>query len=624
MKSRYQTDAHLSDANAGALCECPVFGRSLTAHPRGAESIHISYLLVFIALSCLLCSVPAHASGEFRTAEIESLRITYDAEWCDQTAPGYWPVRFDITNFGNDRVIELRGIGTRFGGMSGYFSFEIHQSIPLKRSDHVKLTIPVPVFAENENLSFQILERGKLLQHFGGGGLQSRKPSNEAGALIVADPATPFGAMASGLIRPVATAAALPPGVHPPNLDFVLDPLRLPSNWLGLTSVRAVFIGAKELEKLAEPQKEALLAWTASGGDLIYVDGDLSTLFPDPQTRPVSLTQSESNHAAYYFGRIQLIKSSELRATGLENALFQTYTAGRNGELALPANRSSDWLKFSGNGFRLPISGMGGLPVRSYLTILVVFSLLIGPVNYLWLWRKRRQILLVFTVPLISAVFIVLLSGYAIFGEGFDITVRAESFTLLDQKTNHAATRATVSMYAAGMAPSNGLRFSRDVAVYPIIPNSNPGSGSGERQLLDLTELQQFSSGLVKARTPSNFEEISFRPARERLSFNYADGAITVVNGLGTTITRLFYRDAGKFFMLDLPLRAGGKALMRSTDQSSLFGVLPSKFHFYQELQAERSYIAWLESSPFLDIGAPKVKERDSLHLVLGYVGEEK
>jgi len=52
--------------------------------------------------------------------------------------------------------------------------------------------------------------------------------------------------------------------------------------------------------------------------------------------------------------------------------------------------------------------------------------------------------------------------------------------------------------------------------------------------------------------------------------------------------------------------------------------VLPPKFRFLQEIQAEHSYIAWLERSPFLEMGAPNVKERDSLHIVLGYVGEKQ
>jgi hypothetical protein len=578
---------------------------------------YIFYRLVFIALFCILCSVSAHAAGEVRTVEVESLRVTIDSEWPTLTAPGYWPVRFDITNLGDDRVIELYGKSFRYMGMMGEAGeLDISQSIHLKRSDHVKLTIPVPIFADGENLQFKIRERGRILQEFNTSGLQSHKQPGETSALIITDSTTPFGAIAFGSPR---STTATPGAEHAtPNPDLILDPLRIPSDWLGLTSVIAVFITPKEWEKLTGPQKEALLTWTASGGDLMYVDGDLSTLIPDPQTRPINMNLNEGNRAPYYFGHIHLLTSAELFAKGFEVALIQSRIA-ENSDFALPANRSSEWLKFSDYGFRLPIPGIEGMPVRSYLTILVVFSLLIGPVNFLWLRRKHRQILLLLTAPLISAVFILLLSAYAILGEGIGITVRAESFTLLDQKTNRAATRAAVSMYAAGMAPRNGLRFSRGVAVFPLGIDAR---GSRERQILDLTDSQQFTAGIAKVRSPANFEEISFRPARERLSFNKTDDGITVVNALGATITRLFYRDAGKVFMLDLPLKAGEKAPLHIA--ASGLGDLPPKFHFLQEITAEHSYIAWLESSPFLETGAPDVKERGSLHLVLGYAGEKQ
>jgi hypothetical protein len=592
--------------------------------PPGSTVLQCTYKFVFIALFYLFCSVCVHAAGAYNTAEVEDLRIAIDTTWCDQAAPGYWPIRFDITNLGKDRVIELNGHGNRWSMSPTYIpteisQFEIRQSIRLKQSDHLNLTIPIPVFTENEELQFTIRERGRIVWTFFSEGLQSNKLPQETSALLIADSATPFGAIASGLLRPLNGGAVIPGAEHAmPILDFILDPSQLPSNWLGLTSIRAVLIGSQEWGKLTGPQKEALLTWTASGGDFIFVDGDLSSLLPDQQTRPVNVTMTEGNQTSYYFGRIQLLSSAELQMFDLGDALRRMSTMGADEYHALPANRSSDWRVFPHYGFCLPIPGIKGSPVRSYLVILIAFSVLIGPANYLWLRRKRRQILIVLTTPLIAAIFILLLSGYAFFGEGLGITGRAESLTLLDQKTNHAATGATVSMYAFGMTPGKGLQFSRDVAVFPL----GNGTGKYEQMLLDLTNGQQFAKGILKARVPSNFEQISFRPARERLSFDYKDGGITAVNGLGTTITRLFYRDAGKVYMLDRPLKAGEKAFLHPTDKSIL-SELPLKYHFLNTIQTERTYIAWLKNSPFIETGASNMTEKDSLHLVLGYVGEK-
>src|SRR5204862_873283 len=117
---------------------------------------------------------------------------------------------------------------------------------------------------------------------------------------------------------------------------------------------------------------------------------------------------------------------------------------------------------------------------------------------------------------------------------------RAVTFTMLDQVRKQASTRASVSLYAAGMTPAGGLRFARDLAVIPIGPE---GNGSREQQTLDLTDAQRFSDGGIQARSPTNLEEIGFRSARERLSFSLEAGGMSVVNGLGATITALVYRD---------------------------------------------------------------------------------
>ena len=64
-------------------------------------------------------TVSAGAAGEYRTIEVESLKITFDSEWGARTTPGYLPVRFDITNLGEARVIEIPAHGSRFFRPSG-------------------------------------------------------------------------------------------------------------------------------------------------------------------------------------------------------------------------------------------------------------------------------------------------------------------------------------------------------------------------------------------------------------------------------------------------------------------------------------------------------------------------
>src|SRR5262249_45434678 len=162
-------------------------------------------------------------------------------------------------------------------------------------------------------------------------------------------------------------------------------------------------------------------------------------------------------------------------------------------------------------------------------------------------------VLLVLSVPLISILFIVLLAGYAAVGEGFGVRARAETFTVLDQITRQAATRSAVSLYAAGMTPSGGLNFPSDLAVFPIEATA---TGRPRDVSIDLTGSQRFASGLIEARSPTNFEEIGFRAARERLSLHRDGDRFSVVNGLGADVIQLYYRDGGRIYALNGTLSA--------------------------------------------------------------------
>jgi hypothetical protein len=596
---------------------------------RGSRRRRLQWLCALLLVVCT--AVSARASGEYATVDVESLKITIDSAWAARTAPGYLPVRFDITNLGDARVIEIVGQGTRFfSGVRGRQpgGIIVRQAVRLARGDRVRLTIPVPVFADNENIRFEIREGGRTLERFNYTGFQSRSVPAEASALIVADPASAFGTMAAGWPRPMparggttivtrAPGATVSPGGKPP-LDFLLDPTRLPANWLGFTSLRAVFLGPAEWEQLNETQKSALLTWTACGGDLMFVDGELSALFPAGQAPP----EPAADHAVrgYFFGRIHLPTSESIAADGLAHVLSAAAKV-QDPHWSLPANGATDWGVIAARGFRLPIPGVDGVPARAYLSILIVFSLLIGPVNYWLLWRKRQQVLFVLTTPLISATFIVLLAGYVLAGEGLGVRARVVSFTMLDQVRKQAATRASSSLYAAGMSPAGGLRFARDAAVFPIGPD---GKGLRERQALDLTDTQRFSAGFIQARSPTNFEEIVFRPARERLSFSRDAGGMSVVNGLGATVAALIYRDGGRVYSLTRPLPAGGKGILTAGAVDAARVVpsdlpLSARFLHLVDNQPAGSYLAVLERSPFWDPGVPAVSERGSFHLVIGW-----
>jgi hypothetical protein len=582
--------------------------------------------------------VAAPAARQFQTVDVDLLNISLDADWAPTAAPGYFPARFEVSNAGDERAIEIVGEGTRTymgpRALAGAGSTFVRQSVRLGAGDRVRLTIPVPIYGDTENIRFEIRERGRVIYRFSYVGMQSRAAAADASALVVATPGSVLsritlrtapmtrartvsgrrGSTSTIVIRPSGPAR---PGVFGGALDFQLEPSRLPANWLGYTSLRAVVLGPVEWEELTDGQKSALLAWTASGGDLVFVDGDIRSLLPAAQVQAAA--DPERATARHLFGRVHAVPPASVE-TGL-TALLTATESDRDLNWALPANAAPDWGAVEKGGFRLRIPGVDGVPARAYLGILLLFAVVIGPLNYWLLRRQGRQVLVVLTAPLISATFIVVLAAYAVAGQGFRVLGRAVTVTMIDQVTKQAVTRATASLYAPGLIQSGGLRFGRDSAVWAVGPE---GSGTRDRLELDLTDAQHFSSGVLQTRSPTNFEQVTFRTARERLTFGAADGGLAVTNGLDATILALFYREGGTVHSLDGPLSPGGRQTMRAGafDSRRVLpdGVaIPGRLVNLLQQQPTGSYLAVLEQSPFWEPGVPRVSERGSVHLVLGW-----
>jgi hypothetical protein len=99
-----------------------------------------------------------------------------------------------------------------------------------------------------------------------------------------------------------------------------------------------------------------------------------------------------------------------------------------------------------------------------------------------------------------------------------------------------------------------------------------------------------------------------------------------VVNGLGATVTALFYRDGDKVYTLAGPLLPGGREILK-VGTGPAANVVPSdlplslRFLHLVQNQPTGSYLAVLERSPFWEPGVSGAAERGSFHLVIGWPG---
>ncbi|HMC10339.1 MAG TPA: hypothetical protein VKH44_03580, partial [Pirellulaceae bacterium] len=108
----------------------------------------------------------------------------------------------------------------------------------------------------------------------------------------------------------------------------------------------------------------------------------------------------------------------------------------------------SHWQSFKRTGFsqqrtnpdywKLLIPGVGEAPVISYLLLVSLFAVVIGPINYLLLDRARRLYLLLVTVPAGAVLVTTSLFAFAVVSDGLTMRLRIRSIADLDQRTGRA------------------------------------------------------------------------------------------------------------------------------------------------------------------------------------------
>jgi hypothetical protein len=196
----------------------------------------------------------------------------------------------------------------------------------------------------------------------------------------------------------------------------------------------------------------------------------------------------------------------------------------------------------------VPRTGMA--PVWEFCVLITLFALVIGPVNYFVLLRQKRLYLLLATIPLGALVVTTGLFLYAIVSDGLGTRVRVRSYTHLDQTAGRAASWSRQSYYA-GLAPSRGLSFPTNAAVYlsEQEPRLEHSDGLARQRQFVWDEKQRLRSGYMVSRVTSQFVVVHSAPTSAALRLDQVIAPTEAQNGLGGKIVQLLLRDrAGDYF----------------------------------------------------------------------------
>ncbi|MHC4707165.1 MAG: hypothetical protein ACYS8I_08780 [Planctomycetota bacterium] len=207
------------------------------------------------------------------------------------------------------------------------------------------------------------------------------------------------------------------------------------------------------------------------------------------------------------------------------------------------------------------------VPVRGLFVLVLIFAIIIGPVNLYVLSKRKKKIWMLCTVPLISVIACFAVFFYALVAEGWQGYIRTESITFLDEGAHRASTIALNAFYCP-LTPRGGLHFDYETEVAPMgIEEEWQG---GRARTIDWTRDQHLRTGWVAARIPAHFLLRKSQMRRERLKFTRTinPANMVVLNGLGADIRRLWFADESGRIHTAENITAGTRGALKSTGRS--------------------------------------------------------
>ena len=229
------------------------------------------------------------------------------------------------------------------------------------------------------------------------------------------------------------------------------------------------------------------------------------------------------------------------------NTIVQCHEAG---QVNWRERMGIDVARGNSNYWMWLIPSVGQPPVKSFVLLNTLFVVLIGPVCYWFLRKRRRLYILYFVAPVLAALVTISLFVYAIGSDGTTTKVRSRQLTWVDSANGYLVEQSRQTYYAV-LGSGQGIELPKDTAVFPVrhTPALNrynrSNGGSGRLGLLRVQGDRQFLDGsFLPPRDQVQYLSMRPIPSPSGLVFQFASDGATVSNGLSVTLHELLVCDS--------------------------------------------------------------------------------
>jgi len=400
-------------------------------------------------------------------------------------------VRFEIENV-DDRpyAISIDMKSRRFADSD--VSTRKDLTIEAQSTERFFLPITVPPDSGRIDLSIDGVDRGV--------GINFGRGRNHVG-LFVSD-ASGTTSLGTAVLEAMPTDS---PGDAPKPYATGSD--GLPSDWRFYTTFSAVVIDGRS--PIPAEVQDALRRFAYVGGRVVV---STPSLLPAGPLKDV--VGSAPAARAYGMGHVAAIGPLGGDSTRMRQVLAQMRGLGR-GVWPAPYDLFPEQ----------EIAGLGKAPVTVFLLVILLFAILVGPVNFMVLRKRKQPLLALVTVPVLGFGTTLVILAYGIFHDGFGVRGVTRSWTVLDQVAHEGATISARTLFA-GLAP-NDLRMDAQSLVLSGRAGLNNDDWpdrwywDGDRGVL--------GGGVLPSRTITPLLSAQQGPIRERLTVRRSGDALEVL-----------------------------------------------------------------------------------------------
>lgn len=394
-------------------------------------------------------------------------------------------------------------------------------------------------------------------------------------------------------------------------------------SWLAYTGYDGIVVLADDMNSMPGPVLSAIMKYVRCGGSLLVIGNwDGASELADGQE---IAGQLQLNYI--HFGICAVIDEKDA-----EKWSPQTWQVIMNRLWSPVGKELSRYRTIAKANEEFTIVSSLAIPVRGLFLLVLIFAILIGPVNLFVLGRMRKRMWMLWTVPLIAVITSAAVFGYAVYTEGLDAHAKTISITIFDGKTNMATTIGVNAFYCP-LTPRWGLHYDYETELTPLGLQT---WGGGRARYIDWTNDQHLSAGWIIGRVPAHFLFRKSQMTADPITIT-ANGQneFVVSNNLDVEIIRLLYADGeGKIHSAENIAPAGHKNLAVTEQDIGDVGKAGSWRKIYSSNWA-RGYksiltkpekylkrgrcIAVLDGAPFVEdaLGAAKIKNFESVVICL-------